>query len=119
MLTRFDTLSGQDPLSRAVDLTVHSGQRHFPVDMGEQSPVALSQDALVKALRSHGEADLVGALDLPPMPVVTGDTSAQALFRRMQSGEVELIGVIKGSSLVGLVTLNDLARYIQLHNTSH
>lgn len=119
MLTRFDTLSGHDPLSRAVDLTVHSGQRHFPVDMGEQPPVTLSQDALVKALRSHGEADPVGALSLPSMPVVSENTPAQALFQRMQGGEVELIGVVQGSDLVGLVTLNDLARYIQLHAASH
>lgn len=119
MVTRFDTLSGDDPLSRAVDVTIHSGQRHFPVDMGEQPPAALSQDALLKALRSHGETDPVHALSLPAMPVVGPDASAESLFKRMQGGEMELIGVVEGDSLTGLVTLNALTRYLQLHSLSH
>ena len=115
MLTRFDTLSGDDTLARAVDLTIHTGQRHFPVDMGNKPPVSLSQDTLLKAVRSHGESDPLRALTLPVMPVVTPETSAETLFRRMQSGEVELIGVVEGDTLSGLVTLNALTRYLQLH----
>ena len=115
MMDRFVTLSASDSLQQAVDLTVHSGQHHFPVVCASGALRLLGHDSLLASLRQMPESTRLGELNLPELRLVSGDMAADQLFAELQKSGQEVAGVTEAGALKGLVSMAGLSTWIQLH----
>lgn len=114
MMTRFDVLSGNDTLADAVRLTIDTHQRDFPVDLGDGRLALLTQKDLMMAMRSHADDVALSAFNLPELMRVSPETEAEEILQTLQSKRQALCGVMRGDSLLGLVSSDNLMEYISL-----
>ena len=115
MLTHFDVLHGGDTLAAAIDLSIHGGQKHFPVASADHYRVITHADLLV-TVREHGGALRLDSLNLPELPTVDADTSAETLMKTLQDRRNPVCGVMENGKLAGLVTTDALMEWINLHS---
>ncbi len=116
MMTRFRSLAGHDPLSRAVDELLAGSQQDFPV-LEDGRPVGiLRRNDLVKAL-----AD--GRRDATVIEVMCRDcqtVEASAPLRRtvesMQADQCATLPVIQDGRMTGLLTLENISEMIMINN---
>ena len=123
MITRYETLQGNDRLKQAVDLTLSGNQRHFPVCTPGLAPRLLTQTDMLKALREQGEQVTVGTLSLGELPCIEVNTDMETIFARLQDLRVPLVGVVEGrrgedkgqgDQLVGVIDLENVIELINI-----
>lgn len=113
MVTGFAALAPDDPLSRAIDLTLAGSQKNFPVTAGDRVVGVLLQPAILRALRDGGaEAPVASAMS----PALTADVSATLadLIAHMRRSDARLVCMTERGRLVGLVDLDHIAEYMRL-----
>ena len=114
MMTKFDTLSPGDPLSRAMEQLLGGAQNDFPVVENGAVVGILTRAALVKSLREHGsQAPVAGAMQ-PAAPAVASTDSLEAAFHQMREGETQTVPVVDGARLVGLLTVENIGEFLLL-----
>jgi Zn-dependent protease len=114
MVTRFDLLLGADRLQRAIDLTLQTDQKHFPVQFGDGSLRVLSQKDMLSALRSDGEQVRLDALPLPPLAVCPAQEAMEGVLDRMQQQTNPIIGVVEKDVLVGLIHFENIMELMHI-----
>ncbi len=114
MITRFDTLNANDPLQRALDLTVQTDQKHFPVQDGSGVLKLLSQRDMLTALREHGEQVPVGNLPLPPLECCHLRQPMQQVLDQIQQQATAVIGVSDQGKLVGLIHMENIMELLRI-----
>lgn len=113
MITDFQTLAPDDPLARAIDLTLGGSQKDFPVvDRGIVVGV-LTQAAILRALRDLGPQGRVGDVMGPPVTAHISDRLT-VLLENLQDGQTRLICVLSGDRLVGLVDLENITEFLRI-----
>ncbi len=65
MITRFQVLRPDDPLARAIDLTLSGTQKDFPVLDGERIAGVLTQAGILRGLRDLGPQGRVAEVTVP------------------------------------------------------
>lgn len=107
MLTDFAILEPNDPLSRAVDLTLAGSQKDFPVVEGDSLSGVVTQEDLVRGLSRAGSGSNVrGVMRSPPAAV---DLSAP-LYRALERFDAasRLLPVTDAGRLVGILTADNI-----------
>ncbi len=115
MLTEYHTLSAEQSLKTAVDLTLKSNQKDFPVVKDGQFTGVLTQSLLLKGLEDGGEETPVGSLALDEAARADIHESLDALLARMQGNHIRLVAVQDGGHTVGIVDLDNIMELIRIH----
>ena len=114
MLTDFKTLDSNDNLERAIELTLASSQKDFPVlDNGAVEGI-LTQTDLVKALASgerHGP--VIAAMQSGFITVNSLDMLETAVAK-LQDCNCHTLPVTHDGKLVGLLTMDNLGEYMRI-----
>lgn len=114
MLTDFQVLSPDDPLSRAIELTLAGSQKEFPVLVNEVVVGVLTQTDLLKGLQARGEQARVG--DWMQREVQSADINEPlvTVLERLQSCQCRLLSVTEADRLVGIINLDNIMELIRI-----
>lgn len=123
MLREFRVLSENHTLQDAVDELLANSQQDFPVtpDGLTESPVTgvLTRDDLVRALSQLGPMAPVRAAMSPACPPVSELDAAERCYDDLRSGKCALIPVVRGSRLVGLLNVDNIAEALLVRSAMH
>jgi Zn-dependent protease/predicted transcriptional regulator len=113
MITDFQTLAPDEPLARAIDLTLAGTQKDFPVVRGGAVIGMLTQGDILRGLRDRGAGGLVTEV---MRPAATADISATLshLLENLQQKDVRLICILRSGALVGLVDLENITEFLRI-----
>ncbi|MFZ1614981.1 MAG: site-2 protease family protein [Holophaga sp.] len=114
MLTDFKVLAPSDPLSRAVELILQGSQQDFPVVTGDGLVGLLTRADLLEALSREPETAEVSTAMLREFPVVEAGEMLETLFLRLQECQCHTVPVLRGRSLIGLVTSDNIGEFLMV-----
>jgi len=118
MLTQFSTLSASDTLEDALQRAVHTLQDVFPVVRGGSLVGAVSRQNIVEALASHGNSYVQGVMTKSFQTALPDDSLVKTLRRIMGEQGAQLVPVMEGERIVGIVTPQNLSLSMGLLNQS-
>jgi CBS domain-containing protein len=114
MLTDFSTLSASDTFEDAVKKSVHTLQDNFPVLRGNSIVGTVSRSGILEALNREGNGYVQGIMQRSFQAAEPDDTLGK-VFRSMTSGPaLELVPIVEGQRVVGIVTLQNLKQSLGL-----
>lgn len=114
MLTDFQILSPDEPLTRAIELTLVSSQKDFPVLVDGVMVGVLTQDGLLKGLQAQGEHSLVGDWMQREVNSAEIDEPLEKVLERLQSCQCRLLSVTEAGRLTGIVNLDNIMELIKI-----
>lgn len=114
MLTQFSLLSPEDPLSRAVDLTMAGSQQDFPVVAGRSMVGVLTRQRLLASLAEHGRSMPVGMAMEREFAVADPWQSLEGLLAGTSGRAMPLVAVLDQGDLVGLVTWENVSDFVMI-----
>ena len=116
MLTQFSTISASDTLEDALQRSVHSLQDVFPVVRGLHVVGAVSRAGIVEALATNGNGYVQGVMTRQ-FQTAGPDDSLVKMLRRIMSGRgAQLVPVLEGDRIVGIITPQNLAHSMGMLN---
>jgi CBS domain-containing protein len=114
MLTEFSTLSASDTFEDAMAKSVHALQDDFPVVRGNSLVGVVSRAGILEAMGREGNGYVQGIMQKAFQAARPEDTLSK-VFRSMQAGRAaELVPVVEGERVVGIVTLQNLKQSMGL-----
>lgn len=116
MLSEFHSLSPQDTLARAVELTLAGSQKDFPVGYHNNLSKVLHHSKLIKGLQEKGEHARISELALQNISTADINEPLEKLLARMQGNPVQMIAVTEGGQVVGLLNLENIMELIKIQN---
>src|SRR6202042_709759 len=109
MLTQFSMLSASDTLEDALQRSIHSLQDVFPVVRGANLVGAVSRQGIVEALQTEGNGYVQGVMTRSFQTAGPDDSLVKTL-RRIATGQgAQLVPVMEGDRIVGIITPQNLA----------
>jgi stage IV sporulation protein FB len=115
MITRFETLAPQDSLRRTAQLLLDSHQQDFPViDAWGRIAGILSRSAALQGLARSGPGAAVLEVMDREVPVVAPGAPMDEVLRLFQTDAGKPVLVVDGDALVGMITLENLAEFIEI-----
>jgi predicted transcriptional regulator len=118
MLTQFSTLSASDTLEDALQRAVHTMQDVFPVVRGGTLVGSVSRQSLLEALAAHGNSYVQGVMQRTFQTAQPDDSLVKTLRRIMGEQGAQLVPVMDGERIVGIVTPGNLSQSMGLLNQS-
>jgi Zn-dependent protease len=124
LLREFHTLSPQDNLAKAAELTLAGSQKDFPVRYPDKPDKVLHHSDLIKGLREKGEYALIADLPLQDMHSVDINEPLGKLLEGMQGNPAQMVYVTEAGNVVGLLNLENILELIKIqeavqrHHTS-
>jgi predicted transcriptional regulator len=116
MLTNFSTLSASDTLEQALQSSVHTLQDVFPVVRGSALVGAVSRQGIVEALQSEGNGYVQGVMTRSFQTAQPDDSLVKTLRRIMAGQGAQLVPILDGDRIVGIITPQNLAHSMGLLN---
>jgi Zn-dependent protease len=113
MITEFQTLGVDDPLSRAVDLTLSGTQKDFPVMDGDRIAGVAGHAAILAGLRDLGMEGPVARVMAPAHTAEVG-TALDLLLRELQEADVRIVCITRNGALAGIVDMENIAEYLRI-----
>lgn len=108
------SLSPADPLARAIDVTLRSGQTDFAVfDWGRLVGV-LTREDVAQGFRRYGPSVRVGQVMRTHFPVAQASETLLDLQRKMHTSGNAAISVLEGEHFLGLATLESVRNAMRL-----
>jgi Zn-dependent protease len=104
MLTDFQAVAPDDPLSRAVQLTLAGSQRDFPVVAGGSLQGILTHEALVSGLAERGAGSRVASAMQPGPPAVGPNEPVERALARLEEPGCRMLPVADSRGLLGILT---------------
>ena len=114
MLHEFHSLSPEDTLATAVELTLAGSQKDFPVGYRDRLEKVLHHGDLIRGLQERGEQARIGELPLQPILRAQIDEPLQDLLQRMQGSPAQMICVMDGERVAGLLNLENVLELIRI-----
>ena len=114
MLREFHTLSPDDNLARAVELTLAGSQKDFPVGYQNTLYKVLHHSDLIKGLQERGEYARISELPLQDIISVDINEPLRVLLERMKGNPGQMICVTEGEKIVGLLNLDNIVEMIKI-----
>jgi CBS domain-containing protein len=118
MLTQFSTLSASDTLEDALQRAVHSLQDVFPVVRGGNLVGAVSRQSIMEALATGGNSYVQGVMTRSFQTALPEDSLVRTLGRITAGHGAQLVPVMQGERIVGIVTPQNLSQSMGLLNQS-
>jgi CBS domain-containing protein/Zn-dependent protease len=118
MLTQFSTLSASDTLEDALQRAVHTLQDVFPVVRGGTLVGAVSRQNIVEALAASGNSYVQGVMTRSFQTALPDDSLVKTLRRIMGGDGAQLVPVMDGERILGIVTPQNLSQSMGLLNQS-
>ncbi len=115
MLTDFQTLMRDDRLSHAVELTLASSQKDFPIVVNDAIAGVLTQTDLLKGLKAKGDQAFVGEWMQQDVPSANIDEPLETVLERLQTSPCRLLAVNQAGRLAGIVNLDNFVEYLSIH----
>jgi Zn-dependent protease/predicted transcriptional regulator len=116
MLLEFSTLSASDTLEEALQRSIHSLQDVFPVVRGGNLVGAVSRQGIVEALQANGNGYVQGVMTRSFQTAQPDDSLVKTL-RRIATGQgAQLVPVMEGDRIVGIITPQNLAQSMTMLN---
>ena len=114
MLTDFRTLSKNDSLDRAIELTLTGSQKDFPVVDNGRIEGILTQTDLLKALSARDRRQLVTSAMQRYFATVDSLEMLETAFNKLKDCNCHTLPVTFNSELVGLLTMDNLGEYMRI-----
>ncbi len=118
MLTQFSTLSASDTLEDALQRAVHTLQDVFPVVRGGTLVGAVSRQNIMEALATGGNSYVQGVMTRSFQTAQPDDSLVHTLGRIAGAQGAQLVPVMDGERIVGIVTPQNLSQSMGLLNQS-
>jgi Zn-dependent protease/CBS domain-containing protein len=118
MLTQFSTLSASDTLEDALQRAVHTLQDVFPVVRGGNLVGAVSRQSIMEALATGGNSYVQGVMTRSFHTAQPEDSLVRTLGRITAGQGAQLVPVMQGERIVGIVTPQNLSQSMGLLNQS-
>ena len=116
MLRNFATISASETLEGALESAVHSLQDVFPVVRGGNVVGAVSRQGLVEALQATGDGYVQGVMTRTLSTAKPDDSLVKTLRRMMGAAGVQMVPVVEGERVVGIITPQNLAHSMRMLN---
>ena len=116
MMRSFQTLEETDRLEKAVDLLLGGSQIDFPVMREGQVIGLLTRNVLIDSLGKKGPQATVGSVDLLAVGAIEDDLPLDLAYDSLQEKSIHCIPVTRQGSLVGLVTMENLAEFAMVQS---
>lgn len=116
MVTRYQTLSPNDPVSRAVDLILSGNQSDFPVVDGEQVVGVLTRGDLIKSLANQGEAAQIDQVMRVDFETADANDMLELAFSRLRACDCHTMPVTSHGRLVGLLTTDNIGEFLMIQS---
>jgi CBS domain-containing protein len=114
MLTEFSMLSASETLEDALARSAHTLQDVFPVVRGANLVGAVSRQSILEALQTTGNG-YVQSVMTRTFPTATPDDSLVKTLRRIVAGQgAQMVPVLDGDRIVGIITPQNLANSMGL-----
>jgi stage IV sporulation protein FB len=115
MMTRFETVAPEDPLSRAAEHLLATAQQDFPViDAWGRVAGVLHRAALLSALAADGrERAVLEVMDREPARV-RPEHPLDEVLRQLQARPQQPILVVGEGGLEGVITIDNLAELLEI-----
>jgi Zn-dependent protease len=114
MISDFQTLQREDPLERAVELTLAGSQKDFPVVDNNRLAGILTQTDLLKALAQPEVHPTVGAAMQQEFTRVDDAEMLEGAFAKLADCRCHTLPVMREGQLVGLVTMDNVGEYMRI-----
>ena len=114
MITDFHVLEPTDTLESAMNLTLATSQKDFPVAMGGQVLGILTQGDLLKALDANGRLGTVRDAMQTEFESADASEMMEPVFQRLQACACRTLPVIAAGRLAGLVTMDNVGEFLSL-----
>ncbi|MCU1320790.1 MAG: protease/CBS domain [Acidobacteriaceae bacterium] len=118
MLMEFTTLSASATLEDALQHSIHSLQDVFPVVRGANLVGAVSRQGIVEALQSGGNGYVQGVMTRSFQTAQPNDSLVKTLKRLVAGQGAQLVPVLEGDRIVGIITPQNLAHSMTMLNQS-
>ncbi|OCC25117.1 protease [Croceicoccus estronivorus] len=116
MITDFESLRVEEPVSAAADALIRTSQREFPViDSAGLLQGVLARDDIIKALHQNPAMPAREAMQAD-VPVVSARHSADALVRLLQQGAPMVVVADPAGRPVGFVTWENMLEHVMIQN---
>jgi CBS domain-containing protein len=114
MLTDFQTLSPNEPLTRAIELTLVGSQKEFPVLVDGVMVGVLTQTDLLQGLQARGEQARVDDWMQREVQSAEIDEPLEKVLERLQNCQCRLLSVTEAGRLAGIVNLDNIMELIRI-----
>ena len=119
MLSDFQVLSPNDPLSRAIELTLAGSQTEFPVVKNGEMVGVLDQANLLSGLQQQGETSQVQEYMQKDVQSADINEPLEAVLKRLQNSKCRLLSVIQDNQLAGIINLDNIMELINIQSALH
>jgi Zn-dependent protease/predicted transcriptional regulator len=116
MLMEFTTLSASATLEDALQRSIHSLQDVFPVVRGANLVGAVSRQGIVEALQTGGNGYVQGVMTRSFQTAGPDDSLVKTLRRIVAGQGAQLVPVMEGDRIVGIITPQNLAHSMTMLN---
>lgn len=116
MLTEYSMLSASDTLEDALQRSVHTLQDVFPVIRGSNLVGAVSRQSIVDALQTDGNGYIQGVMSRSFQTAQPDDSLVKTLRRIMTGHVAQLVPILEGDRIVGIITPQNLNHALSLLN---
>ena len=111
MLTDFQVLGVNDPLGKAIELTLAGSQKDFPVVKDSRLVGLLNQTELLTAVAKNPEGTVGDAMH-SDVPTASRHEMIEAILARMEQSDCPTLPVIASGDVVGMVTMDNIAEFL-------
>lgn len=119
MLTDYHTVSEDDALGHAVELTVASSQKDFPVlDRAGNYRWILTQTDMLRGLQRQGSDSAIGRLELSSLQSVDADAQLEAVLEKFQQTRPALMTVTRADQVLGIINLDNILEIASIARAS-
>jgi Zn-dependent protease len=116
MITDFRTLSPNDSLAHAVELLLAGAQQDFPVVEGEAVVGILTRADLFTALAREEQQSPVANVMRRHFLTADAADMIDVAFQRLQEHECHTIPVVRGGTLIGLLTMDNVGEFLRVQS---
>jgi len=116
MVTDFVTINPSDPLKRAIELTLTTSQKDFPVVEDGQVKGILVQPLLFNVLQRRDQEISVYEVMVREFASVDFLDKLEKAFTTLQSCNCQTLPVLKNGQLIGLLTTENVGEFVKIQN---
>ncbi len=116
MITQFHALGPDDPLQDAVELTLSTAQKDFPVVERGGVVGVLTQAELFRALAQDGQSGRVAEVMNRDFETADAFEMLEPVLQRLQTGDCPIVPVLRAGLLVGIVTRDNVGEFLSIQS---